>query len=145
MDLIEAQTKCLQQIKKLDEAQLISLQRTEIIQHIREKWHDSLIKKKTFQKRDWALLFDSRFHDFPGKLQTRWLKPYEIQEVHNNGTLTLTTKDGSSHSFKVNGNRVHLYHQPLTKESFYEHVREDPSMKILVVGNDNPTTFSLKN
>lgn len=82
------------------------------------KWHDNIIKKKTFQKGDWALLYNSRFQDFPGKLQTGWLGPYEIQEVHNNGTLTLTTIEGSVHSFKVNGHQVHNYHKPLTKESF---------------------------
>ena len=70
LDLIEAQTKHLQQINELDEARFLSLQQTAIIQQQREKWHDSLIKKKTFQKGDWALLYDFRFQDFPSKLQT---------------------------------------------------------------------------
>ena len=74
-------------------------------------------------------------------LQTRWLGPYEIQEVHNNGTLTLTTIDRAGHYLKVNGHQVHVYHKPLTKESFYEQVREDPSMKILVAGSDDLATF----
>ena len=87
------------------------------------------------------LLYDSRFQDFPGKLQTRWLGPYEIQEVHNNGTLTLTIIDESSHSFKVNGHRVHFYHKPLTKESFCQQVRDDPTMKILVAGSNDPTAL----
>jgi len=81
----------------LDEASLLALQRTTIIQQQREKWHNSLIKKKTFQKGDWALLCDSRFQDFLGKLQIRWLGPYEIQVVHKNGTLILTTIDESGH------------------------------------------------
>jgi len=124
---------------------LLSLQRIAIIQQQRAKWHDNLSKKKTFQKGDWALLYDSRFQDFLGKLQTRWLSPYEIQEVHNNGTLSLTTIDGSNHSFKVNGHRVHLYHQPLIKQYFYEQVCEDPSMQILATGNENPIDFPSKN
>lgn len=71
-----------------------------------------------FKKGDWTLLYDSKFQDFPRKLQTRWLDPYEIQEVHNNGTLTLTTIDGSDQSFKVNGNQMRLYHKPQTEEYF---------------------------
>ena len=102
LDLTEAQTKRLQQINELDEARLLALQWTAIIQQQRGKWHDNLIKKKTFQKGDWALLYDSIFQYFSDKLQTRWLGPYEIQEVHNDGTITLVTIDRSAHYFKAN-------------------------------------------
>ena len=118
LDLTEAQARRIQQINELDEIKLLALQRTMIIQQQWAKWHDNLIKKKVFQKGDWALLYDSRFQDFPGKLQTRWLGPYEIQEVHNNGTLTLATIDGSGSTFRVNGHRVRLYHKRLTEEYF---------------------------
>jgi len=61
---------------------------------------------KIFHEGDWALLYDSRFLDFLGKLQTHWLGPYEIQKVHDNVTTTLTTIDISGHTFKANGHRV---------------------------------------
>ena len=77
------------------------------------------------------LLYDSRFQDFPEKLQTHWLGPYEIQKVHDNGTLTLVTIDGSGHTFKVNGHRVRLYRKPLTRESFCQQLHEDSNMQIL--------------
>eukprot|EP00253_Pinus_taeda_P016339 PITA_16339 len=109
LDLSEAQINQLQQINELDEIRLSTLQNRTLIQQKRAKWHDSLIKNKVFHEGDWALLYDSRFQDFPGKLQTRWLGPYEIQKVHDNGTLTLVTIDGSGYAFKVNGHRVHLY------------------------------------
>ena len=85
-----------------------------------------------FQKGDWKLLYDSRFQDFPGKLQTRWLGPYEIQEVHNNCILTLTTIDGCGSKFRVNGHIVHLYHKPLTKESLYQQVRNVPTIQVRI-------------
>lgn len=106
MDLNQAQINRLHQINVLDEIRLSNLQHTSLIQKQREKWHDALIKKKIFHKGDWALLYDSRFQDFLGKIQTRWLGPYEIQNVHDNGTLTLATIDGFDYSFKVNGCRV---------------------------------------
>ena len=87
------------------------------------------------------LLYDSRFQDFPCKLQTRWLGPYEIQEVHSNVTINITTIDGFGSSFQVNGHRVHLYHKPLTKESFFQHVCNDPTMKILVEGSNDLATL----
>jgi len=52
--------------------------------------------------------------------------------VHDNGTITLTTIDGYGHIFKANGHRVQLYCKPLTQESFYQQLREDSDMQILV-------------
>ena len=75
LDITEAQINKLQQINELDEIFLLALQHTALIQQQRAKWHDSLIKKRTFHEGDWALLYDSRFQDFPRKLQTRWLSP----------------------------------------------------------------------
>eukprot|EP00253_Pinus_taeda_P029756 PITA_29756 len=118
LDLSEAQINRLHQINELDKIRLSALQNTTLIQQQRARWHDSLIKNKVFHEGDWALLYDSRFQHFPGKLQTRWLGPYEIQKVHDNGTLTLITIEGSGYSFKVNGHRVRLYRMPLTQESF---------------------------
>jgi hypothetical protein len=92
-----------------------ALERTTIIQQQRMNWHDKHIKKKYFHKGDWVLLYDSIFRDFPGKLQTKWLGPYEINEVHDNGTVTLITINGSGSPFLVNGHRLQLYHQPSSK------------------------------
>eukprot|EP00253_Pinus_taeda_P033683 PITA_33683 len=70
LDLSEAQINRLQQINELDEIRLSALQNTTLIQQQRAKWHDALIKNKVFHEGDWALLYDSWFQDFPGKLQT---------------------------------------------------------------------------
>eukprot|EP00253_Pinus_taeda_P025276 PITA_25276 len=131
LDLNEAQINRLRQFNELDEIRLSALQNTTLIQEQRAKCHDALIKKKFFREGDWALLYDSRFQDFPGKLQTRWLGPYEIQKVHDNGTLTLSIIDGSRYSFKANSHRVRLYRKPLTRESFYQQLRKDSDMQIM--------------
>lgn len=126
LDLMEARINRLQQINELDEIQLLALQHTTHIQQQRSMWHDSLIKKKKFHEGDWALLYNSRFQDFLGKLQTRWLGPYEIKEVHENGTLTLATIDGSTFSFKANGHRVHLYQKTLENPFTNRYTRTPP-------------------
>jgi hypothetical protein len=124
----------------LDEACLSIVERTNFIQQQRATWHDKHIKKNSFNKGDWALLYDSKFQDFSGKLQTRWLGPYEIDEVHDNGMVTLSTIDGSGSPFKVNGHRLRLYHQPPSKESFYQEVSKDPTVQILAGWEGNPAT-----
>lgn len=61
LNLNEAQTNRLQQINELDKIRFSALQQTALIQQQREKWHDTIIKKKIFHEGDWALLYDSRF------------------------------------------------------------------------------------
>lgn len=55
-----------------------------------------------------------------GKLQTRWLGPYEIDEVFPNGAVWLTTIDPIRFKILVNGHRLRLYHKPATKEQFLQ-------------------------
>ena len=52
LDLTEAQVNRLQQMNELDEARLVALQCMTLIQQQRAKWHDALIKKKTFHEGD---------------------------------------------------------------------------------------------
>jgi len=66
-----------------------------MIQQQRIRWHDKTIKQKQFQKGNWALLYDSRFENFQGKLRTRWLRPYEVDVVFPNGTVRLLMIDDS--------------------------------------------------
>lgn len=89
-----------------------------MIQQQRTRWHDKTIKHKQFQKGNWALLYDSRFENFQGKLRTRWLGPYEIDIVFPNGTVRLLTIDGSRTPLLVNGYRLRLYQQQISKEDF---------------------------
>jgi len=55
---------------------------------------------------------------FQGKLRTRWLGPYEIDIVFSNGTVRLLTIDDSRTPLLVNGYRLHLYQQSISKEDF---------------------------
>ena len=89
-----------------------------MIQQQRTRWHDKTIKHKQFQKGNWALLYDSRFENFQGKLRTRWLGPYEIDTIFPNRIVRLLTIDYSRTSLLVNGYRLHLYQQPISKEDF---------------------------
>ena len=54
------------------------------------------------------LLYDSKLHLFPGKLKSRWIGPFTIQEVYLNGSVDLlNSKD--NRVFKVNGQRLKPY------------------------------------
>lgn len=89
-----------------------------MIQQQRIRWHDKAIKHNQFQKGNWALLYDSWFEHYQGKLCIRSLGSYEIDTVFPNGTVRLLTIDDSRTPLLVNGYRLHLYQQPISKEDF---------------------------
>lgn len=89
MDITEVQKNRLLQLNELDEIRMEALHNTEIIQHQRKLWHEKNLKQNQFQVGEWALLFDSRYNDFIGKLQTRWLGPYKILQIFFNGSVQL--------------------------------------------------------
>eukprot|EP00253_Pinus_taeda_P033179 PITA_33179 len=75
----------------------------EIVQLQRMILHDKHIKEKQFQEGDWALLYDSRYKDFKGKLRTRWLRPYVVERCHDNGSLKIKTIDEEAIPMLING------------------------------------------
>eukprot|EP00253_Pinus_taeda_P013423 PITA_13423 len=118
LDLTDAQIARLQQLQELDEKRLDAVHQTTMIQQKRSRWHDRTIKQKQFQKGDWALLYDSCFENFQGKLRTRWLGLHEVDIFFPNGTVRLVTIDGSRTPLLVNGYRLRLYQRPISKEDF---------------------------
>ena len=99
----------------MDEIKQDAIQWTILVQNQRIKWHEKFIKKKKFQSGDCYLLFDSRFKTFKGKITTRWLGPYEVVTMFDNGAVKIKTIDDEHVSFVVNGHRLKLYHRPISK------------------------------
>jgi hypothetical protein len=64
-----------------------------MVQEQPTQWHDKFIRKKVFKPSDWALLFYSQFKNSKGKLTTRWLGPYEIETIFNNGSVWIKIID----------------------------------------------------
>lgn len=123
IDLSKAMTSRISQLNRLDEMRIDALQHTELIQNQRKLWHDKHIVSRQFKKGDWALLFDSRFQEFKEKIHTRWLGPYQISQVYDNGAVQLVPIDGEKKMMLVNGHRLKLYHKPASKEELYEELQ----------------------
>jgi hypothetical protein len=126
-----AQKARLQQLNELDEKRLDVIHQTTIIQQQRTKWHDRVIKKTLFKKGYWALLYDSHFKEFQGKLRTRWLGPYKVDNVFPNGTVRLITIDGSNTQLHENGHLLHLYQCPISKTKFTSRYTADTGYQFL--------------
>ena len=65
--------------------------------------------------------------------------PYEVVKLFENGAVEIKNIDGWNLVFLVNGHRLKVYFQPLTKEGFMKQVQKQ-SKKEMVGGN----TDSLK-
>ena len=55
-----------------------------------------------------VLVYDSRFHLFPGKFKSRWFGPYTVRKVLPYGAVEVQSQAGGTYT--VNGQRVKHYH-----------------------------------
>jgi hypothetical protein len=51
-------------------------------------------------------------------MMTRWLGPYIIETFHDNGSFQIKTIDEEGIPLLVNGSRLKVYNNPLTREEF---------------------------
>ena len=107
LDMGRADLKRLLDINELEELRNDAYLNSRISKDKLKRWHDQLIARKHFQKWE-VLLYDSKLHLFPGKLKSRWVGPFTIQEVYLNGSVDLlNAKD--NRVFKVNAQRMKPY------------------------------------
>ena len=108
LDMSRPSLKRLLDINELEEMRNDAYLNSKIVKDKLKRCYDQLIARKHFQKGDQVLLYDSKFHLFPGKLKSRWTGPFTIQEVYLNGSVDLlNAKD--NRVFKVNGQRLKPY------------------------------------
>ena len=108
MDMNRVGLKRMLEIDELEELRNDTYFNSKIAKDKQKKWHDQLITRKTFNQGDQVLLYDSKLHLFPGKLESRWRGPFIIHKAYLNGSVDfLNPKDKKI--FKVNGQRVKLY------------------------------------
>jgi hypothetical protein len=67
-------------------------------------------------------LYDSIFKNFKGELTTRWMVPYEIETIYDNGSIKIKTIDEQQTPLLVNGHQLRVYNKPLSKEEFLTHI-----------------------
>ena len=102
MDLNKADMKRFLDLNEMEELRNDAYINSNIAKQRLKRWHDQLVSRKEFQKGQRVLLYDSKLHIFPGKLKSRWIGPFTIQQVYANGVVELLNFNKTG-SFKVNG------------------------------------------
>nr|CAN66069.1 hypothetical protein VITISV_009223 [Vitis vinifera] len=113
MDLNRASMKRFLDLNEMEELRNDVYINSNIAKQRLKRWHDQLVSLKEFQKGQRVLFYDSKFHIFPGKLKSRWIGPFTIQEVYSNGVVKLLNSTGS---FKVNDQRLKPFMEPFSKD-----------------------------
>ena len=100
----------LEEIDALEEAREEALQQTRKVQEKRKVVFDKKLPEENgITEGNMVLLYDSRHRNFPGKLHTRWMGPYLVDKIFDNGSLQLKDFQGNPLDTKTNGSRVKLY------------------------------------
>jgi len=68
-------------------------------------YHDKKLQRQNFQPGQQVLLFNSRLRLFPGKLKSKWSRPFVIKEVRLHGAVELVdlTTDTPEKRWIING------------------------------------------
>jgi hypothetical protein len=90
-----------------------------------KKLHDRKILRRDFQVGDKVLLYNSRLHLFPGKLQSRSSGPFEVTAVTPFGAITCINP-ANGNEFQVNGQRLKHFHE-LRSPEIESILLEDPT------------------
>ena len=93
---------------ELDEFRHLAFESTRLYKERMKRLHDKNIVERNFNPGDMALLYNLRLRLFPGKLRSRWSRPFRVVEVFTSGAVEIATEK-DSRTFRVNGQRLKLY------------------------------------
>ncbi|XP_057861572.1 uncharacterized protein LOC131070035 [Cryptomeria japonica] len=98
-------------LNKLDEKIMMAQWAMEAAQQRRKLWHNKHLKRMRFAPGQLVLKYNGRNAIKLGKFKVRWLGPYKVSEVAENGAVKLWTLDGREVVGNINGSILKQYHE----------------------------------
>ena len=95
------------QLNELDELRQNAYDSSRIYKEKTKVWHDKNLMHNELKLGQQVFLFNSRLKLFPGKLMSRWSRPFVITQVFLYGSVELMHLERGR--FKVNGKQVKIY------------------------------------
>lgn len=84
---------------------------------IRKFWHDKHLKKMNFKQRQIVLRYNEKNKIKLGQFKVRWLGPFRILEIKENGAIKLSTLDNTPIRDLVNGSKLKAYEERNKQET----------------------------
>ncbi|KAH9723597.1 hypothetical protein KPL70_007175 [Citrus sinensis] len=114
-DMQQTGSKRRLQLAELEEIRNDAYENAKIYKQRMKVFHDKHILRKVFTPGQKVLLYNSRWHLFPGKLRSRWSGPFIVRTVFPYGAIEIENpKNGDL--FKVNGQRLKPFLELRTPE-----------------------------
>jgi hypothetical protein len=110
-ELLEAR---IRQLERRDEDVGVAQQRIRRSREVNKAYFDRThrLRPHPLKEGDFVIVYDSSLiKQWSRKFDNRWLGPYVVQEVHDNGSYSLNELDGSPLRTKIAGKRVKLFKQ----------------------------------
>ena len=107
MDSKMAGEKRILQLNELEEFRNEAYENAKIYKEKKKAWHDKHIVRKEFESGQRILLFNSRLKLFPGKLKSRWSRPFTMTQVFSYGGVEIMHPEKGT--CKVNTQRLKPY------------------------------------
>ena len=93
------------QLNELGEIQHDAYEKSRIYKERMKVFHDKPILRKSFEPSQKVILYNSRLHLFPGKLRSKWTRPFFVKIFFPRDAREIENpKNGNI--FKVNGQRL---------------------------------------
>ncbi|XP_024042132.1 uncharacterized protein LOC112099218 [Citrus clementina] len=88
-NLVDAGNVRKLQLNELEELRNDAYENSRIIKARTKAFHDKRIFRKTFEIGQKVLLYNSRFHLFPGKLKSKWSGLFVVKNVYSYGAIEI--------------------------------------------------------
>ena len=99
----------------LEEIQNDAYENARIYKEKTKSLHDRMITRKEFHVGDKVLLYHSCLKLFPGKLRSRWIRPFVVSNIFPYGAVEITSLE-TNKVLKVNGHRLKSFYEGWTTE-----------------------------
>ena len=101
MDSTLAGEKRMLQLSELDEFHNEAYENALTYKEKIKAWHDKHNMRKEFEVGQRVLLFNSRLKLFPGKLKSRWSKPFTVNQVFPYGGAEIMHPEKGTFKFNI--------------------------------------------
>ena len=113
------------QLQELKEIRNDAYESARIYKEKAKVFHDKMISRKEFKVGQKVLLYHLQLHLFLGKLGSRWIGPFIVNNVFPYGVVEIQSL-ATSKVFKVNGHRLKPFYEGLQVENVAKLDLEDP-------------------